>query len=215
MTIRILLADDHPMVRRGLQSFLQTQPDLAVAGEASNGLETLEKVAELRPDVVLMDLVMPSLNGVEATKRIKENFPSVKVIVLTSFADEEHVLPAIRAGASGYLLKDVEPEELASAIRRVHEGRTALHPDAAERLMNGLAEEGKPPAPEPAASRLTSRERQVLELIAAGRSNKQIAAELFITEKTVKSHVSHLLDKLGMSDRTQAAVYAVKQGLGG
>ncbi|MBB6733666.1 response regulator [Cohnella zeiphila] len=216
MTIRLLLADDHAMVRKGLQVFLQTQPDLELAGEAASGPEAVDKAAELRPDVVLMDLAMPVLNGIEATKRIKEANPAVKVIVLTSFSDQDHALPAIRAGVNGYLLKDIEPEELVSAIRRVHEGQAALHPDVAGQLMSRLAGEEKPQEAAPnAESELTGRERQVLGLIASGKSNKEIAAELFITEKTVKTHVSHVLDKLGLNDRTQAAIYAVKQGIGG
>ena len=215
-TIRLLLADDHAMVRKGLQVFLQTQPDLELAGEAASGQEAIDKTAELKPDVVLMDLAMPGLNGIEATKRIKEANPAVKVIVLTSFSDQDHALPAIRAGVNGYLLKDIEPEELVSAIRLVHEGQAALHPDVAGQLMSRLAGEEKPQAVAAEAdSELTSRERQVLGLIASGKSNKEIAAELFITEKTVKTHVSHVLDKLGLNDRTQAAIYAVKQGIGG
>ncbi|NOU92727.1 response regulator [Paenibacillus sp. LMG 31456] len=221
MTIKLLLADDHAIVRKGLQVFLGTLPDLVLVGEAVNGQETIDKVAELSPDIVLMDLNMPILNGIETTKRLKITHPDVKVIVLTSFSDHDHVLPAIRAGAKGYLLKDIEPEELVRAIRRVHQGHVELHPEAAGLLVNLVA------APElfEASSRddtaasgaspfeLTPREREVLRLIASGMSNKDISEALIITEKTVKTHVSHLLDKLGVTDRTQAAIFAVKRGL--
>ncbi|AJY77987.1 LuxR family transcriptional regulator [Paenibacillus beijingensis] len=206
------------MVRKGLQVFLNTQSDMELVGEASNGLETLDKAAALQPDVILMDLNMPGLNGIEATKQIKAAFPNVKVIVLTSFSDQDHVLPAIRAGAKGYLLKDVEPEELARAIRRVYQGQVELHPEAAGQLMDLIAEAEPPKPPErnpDLLAELTKREQEVLRLIASGKSNKEIAEILVITEKTVKTHVSHVLNKLGMADRTQAAIYAIKYGQGG
>ncbi|MBB3110670.1 DNA-binding NarL/FixJ family response regulator [Paenibacillus phyllosphaerae] len=222
MTIKLLLADDHAMVRRGLQVFLQTQKDLKLVGEAANGEETLEQVALTAPDVVLMDLNMPVLDGIETTKRLREAHPEVKVIVLTSFSDHDHVLPAIRAGAKGYLLKDIEPEELVRAIRRVHQGQVELHPDAASTLMNGLAMPEQPVAAPAVPARasadvfgeLTPRELDVLDQIARGKSNKEISEILHITEKTVKTHVSHLLDKLGCADRTQAAILAIKHGRG-
>ncbi|MWC27781.1 response regulator [Paenibacillus sp. MMS18-CY102] len=217
MTIKLLLADDHAMVRKGLQMFLSMQSDLQVIGEASNGQETIERAAELAPDMILMDLNMPILDGIEVTKRLKQSHPHVKVIVLTSFSDEAHVLPAIRAGAKGYLLKDIEPDELVRAIRRVWQGQVELHPDAASRLMNILAEPASnKDDPDEAAlrlSELTKREHEVLRLIATGMSNKEIGDSLSITEKTVKTHVSHVLEKLGFSDRTQAAIFAVKQGI--
>jgi len=218
MTIRLLLADDHAMVRKGLQMFLSTQTDLQVIGEASNGQEAIERTAELSPDMILMDLHMPVLDGIEVTKRLKQSHPDVKVIVLTSFSDEDHVLPAIRAGAKGYLLKDIEPDELVRAIRRVWQGQVELHPDAAGRLMSLLSAPetpAKPDAQDPASrlSDLTRRELEVLRLIASGMSNKEIGDSLTITEKTVKTHVSHVLDKLGFADRTQAAIFAVKHGL--
>jgi DNA-binding NarL/FixJ family response regulator len=216
MTIRLLLADDHAMVRRGLQVFLATQPDLELVGEAASGQEVLDKAAQLSPDVILMDLNMPILNGIEATKRLKLSQPSVKVIVLTSFSDQDHVLPAIRAGAKGYLLKDVEPEDLVRAIRRVHQGLVELHPEAASQLMNIMADPAQEAGDVTGASslsELTKRERDVLRLIASGKSNKEIGEMLFISETTVKTHVTHLLDKLGLSDRTQAAIYAVKHGM--
>lgn len=226
MTIKLLLADDHTMVRKGLQVFLATQTDLELVGEAANGQETLDKVSELLPDVVLMDLNMPVLDGIEATKRLKLSYPDVKVIVLTSFADQHHVLPAIRAGAKGYLLKDIEPEELVRAIRRVYQGQVELHPEVAGQLMHLVAAQEQsvlfdPDGISPVSrstsplTQLTKREQEVLRLIASGKSNKEIAEALYITEKTVKTHVSHLLDKLGVADRTQAAILAVKHGLGG
>ncbi|SFM20606.1 two component transcriptional regulator, LuxR family [Paenibacillus sp. 1_12] len=223
MTIKLLLADDHAMVRKGLQVFLSTQPDLSVVGEATNGQETIEKVHACAPDMVLMDLNMPILGGIETTKQLKLSYPAVKVVVLTSFSDQDHVLPAIRAGAKGYLLKDIEPDELVRAIRRVNEGYVELHPEAAVQLVNVLASQELSPdlsrdsTPATAKSspyELTKREKDVLRLIACGMSNKGISEALFITEKTVKTHVSHLLDKLQVTDRTQAAIYAIKHGLG-
>ena len=213
--IRLLLADDHAIVRRGLQLFLKTQPDFELVGEAATGQEVLERVAELQPDIVLMDLHMPVVNGIEATRQIKASHPAVKVIVLTSFSDHDHVLPAVKAGARGYLLKDIEPDELAKSIRQVYAGKVELHPDVAGLLLEQIAN------PEDSATErnatpfdeLTAREREVLQLIASGFTNKEIAAALFITEKTVKTHVSHILEKLGLSDRTQAAILAVKHGL--
>ncbi|MDF2960784.1 MAG: response regulator containing a CheY-like receiver domain and an DNA-binding domain [Paenibacillus sp.] len=218
MNIKLLLADDHAMVRKGLQVFLGTQPDLELVGEAATGLEVLEQAAQLQPDIVLMDLNMPLLNGIDATKRLKVSHPHMKVIVLTSFSDQDHVLPAVRAGARGYLLKDIEPDELVKAIRRVYEGKVELHPEAAGQLMNLIADSEQAPAekavPASPFTGLTKRELDVLRLIAAGRNNKEIGDILFITEKTVKTHVSHLLDKLGLTDRTQAAIIAVKHGFG-
>ncbi|AGA58967.1 Two component transcriptional regulator, LuxR family [Thermobacillus xylanilyticus] len=213
--IRLLLADDHAIVRRGLQLYLKTQPDFELVGEAATGTEVLERVAELAPDIVLMDLHMPVLNGIEATRRIRETHPAVNVIVLTSFSDHDHVLPAVKAGARGYLLKDIEPDELAKAIRRVHAGKVEVHPEVAGLLMESIADPGGT-APEKAATpfdSLTAREREVLRLIASGLTNKEIAEALHITEKTVKTHVSHVLGKLGLTDRTQAAILAVKHGL--
>jgi len=223
MTIRLLIADDHAMVRKGLQVFLATQPDLEVVGEASNGQEALEQADLLRPHVILMDLHMPLLSGIETASRLRISQPETKVIVLTSFADQEHVVPAVRAGVKGYLLKEIEPDELMRAIRRVHAGQVELHPAAAEQLMQVLAEpdvavdsvphpEEEKKASAQALEQLTKREREVLGLIAQGMSNKDIAQQLIITEKTVKTHVSHILDKLELADRTQAAIYAVKNG---
>lgn len=219
--IRLLIADDHAMVRRGLQVFLATQPDIEMIGEAANGKETLERAQLLNPDVVLMDLNMPLLNGIETTARLAKEQPHMKVIVLTSFIDNDHVLPAIRAGAKGYLLKDIEPEDLVAAIRRVHQGQVELHPDAAGLLMThvttteGADEDSESGDPNETLllDKLTRREQEVLQLIASGMNNREISEALYITEKTVKTHVSHLLDKLGVADRTQAAIYALKHGI--
>jgi DNA-binding NarL/FixJ family response regulator len=213
--IRLLLADDHAIVRRGLQLFLKTQPDFELVGEAATGQEVLERVAELQPDIVLMDLHMPVVNGIEATRQIKASHPAVKVIVLTSFSDHDHVLPAVKAGARGYLLKDIEPDELAKSIRQVYAGKVELHPDVAGLLLEQIAnpEDSAPERNATPFDELTAREREVLQLIASGLTNKEIAAALFITEKTVKTHVSHILEKLGLSDRTQAAILAVKHGM--
>ncbi|MEK3885121.1 response regulator transcription factor [Paenibacillus sp. PL2-23] len=219
MTIRILIADDHKIVRRGLQLFLASQKDLLLVGEASTGQEAVELTARLAPDIVLMDIHMPGMNGIEATQELASSHPGVKVIVLTSFTDQDHALPAIRAGAKGYLLKDLEPEELAQAVRRVHEGKVELHPDVASQLMSQYVTlyQGSGPASgteKPAGDEaLTRRELEVLRLIASGMSNRAIAEALVITEKTVKTHVTHILGKLDLEDRTQAALYAVRHGL--
>lgn len=237
MPITILLADDHAMVRRGLHVFLSTQPDMEVVGEASNGQEALQQAEQLNPDVVLMDLHMPVLDGIETARRLRSLLPGIRIIVLTSFSDQDHVVPAVRAGVKGYLLKDIEPEDLAVAIRNVHAGQVELHPAAAGQLMHVMAssdlsmndEHGpanpqthtQPPKQErngqakessQAPDMLTRREQEVLGLICQGLSNKEIAVQLVITEKTVKTHVSHLLDKLGVADRTQAALHAVRNG---
>ncbi|WP_018131658.1 response regulator [Effusibacillus pohliae] len=213
MKIRILLVDDHAVVLKGLSFFLGTQPDFELVGEAGNGTEALEKVAELQPDVVLMDLVMPEMDGIEATAQIKRHHPSVKVLVLTSFSEQDQVLPALRAGASGYLLKDVQPDQLAEAIRGAYSGNVQLHPEITHKLMAEAAlPPGKPAAADP-LDELTQREREVLGLLAQGMSNKEIAAALHIAEKTVKTHVSSILGKLELADRTQAALYAVKRGI--
>jgi len=213
MGIRVLIVDDHKVVRQGLSFFLGTQPDITLVGEAANGTEALARVAESQPDVVLMDLVMPGLDGIAVTARMRQAYPQVKVIVLTSFSEQDRVVPAIAAGAAGYLLKDVEPDDLVQAIRQVHAGQVQLHPAAAAQLMNlvSAGAVGRPVA-DPGHD-LTAREREILKLIAAGRSNKEIAAQLIIAERTVKTHVTHLLSKLGVGDRTQAAVWAMKHDL--
>jgi NarL family two-component system response regulator LiaR len=206
----VLLVDDHQVVRRGLRAFLQLQPDLEVVGEAAGGQAAVAAAAESRPDVVLMDLVMPDGDGIAAIRALAEAAPGARVVVLSSFADDERIFAAMQAGAAGYLLKDVDPDALAGAIRDVHRGRPALHPDVAARLMRRVADPAGP-ATEP----LTPREREVLRLVVEGYANKQIARRLLITEKTVKTHVSSILQKLGVADRTAAAVLAIRQGLVG
>ncbi len=205
--ISVLIADDHPVVRHGLRLLLELQEDLDFVGEAADGAEAVALAERLLPDVVLMDLVMPELDGIEATRRIRAVSPSTQVIVLTSFAEDEKVFPAIKAGAAGYLLKEAQPQELLDAVRRVHRGEGLLHPSVAAKVMRELAERVEE---EPA---LTERELEVLRLLARGLSNKLIAQELVISEKTVKTHVSTVLVKLHLSDRTQAALYAVRRKL--
>jgi DNA-binding NarL/FixJ family response regulator len=209
--IRVLLVDDHAVVREGLRNFLALQDGLEIVGEAGDGNEAIEQAQHLEPDVILMDLVMPGLDGIGAMRQLRSRSPRSRVIVLTSFLEDERVLPAIQAGAAGYLLKNVAPAELARAIRAAHAGEAVIDPTAAARLVHAIADETRPRIEEP--ERLTRRERDVLELIARGRSNKRIALELGISEKTVKTHVGHLLAKLGVSDRTQAALMAVEEGL--
>ena len=200
--IGVLIVDDHPVVREGLRTFLQLQGDLEVLGEAADGVETLEKVGELLPDVVLIDLVMPRMDGITTIRQIRALSPSTRVLVLTSFSEDDKVFPAIKAGAHGYLMKDIRPAELAESIRAVHRGEPALHPDIARKLMEHLTRD---------EDELTMRETEVLRLIARGKSNKEIAAALEISEKTVKTHVSNILQKLHLSDRTQAALYAIRK----
>jgi NarL family two-component system response regulator LiaR len=206
--IRVLIVDDHAVVREGLRAFLQTQEGMNVAGEAADGNEALEAATRLRPDVILMDLVMPELDGVTAMRTLRERVPDARVIVLTSFLDEDKLLPALRAGAAGYLLKNAEPKELARAVRAAHAGEALLDPVVAARLVETLAADGE----RDPIDRLTPREREVLVLIGRGFPNKRIARELGVTEKTVKTHVGHVLAKLGVTDRTQAAVLAVRAG---
>jgi NarL family two-component system response regulator LiaR len=206
-TIRVLIADDHAVVRQGLRTFLELQDDIEVVGDAGDGEEAVDAALEGRPDVVLMDLVMPGLDGIEATRRILRERPATRVIALTSFLDDDKVLPAVRAGAAGYLLKDVEPDELVRAIHTVNDGDALLHPAVSARLLRELA--GDEPE---ADAGLTVREREVLALLARGLPNKLIARELGIAEKTVKAHVSSILAKLNVTDRTQAALLAVRRG---
>ena len=208
--IRVMIVDDHKVVREGLRAFLELQDGMEVIGEAADGEEAIGAAERLRPDVILMDLVMPKLDGVGAMRALRERVPECRVIVLTSFLEDDRLLPAIQAGAAGYLLKDVEPAELARAVRTAYVGEALLSPAVAARLVRAVADGGAPGALE--RDRLTRREREVLELIARGRSNKRIALELEISEKTVKAHVGHLLAKLGVSDRTQAAVQAFELG---
>jgi DNA-binding NarL/FixJ family response regulator len=209
--IRILIADDHGVVREGLRTYLSLQDGLEVVGEAADGEAAIREAERLAPDVILMDLVMPKLDGVGAMRELRARLPRSRVIVLTSFADDERLLPAVQAGAAGYLLKNVQPAELARAVRLAHAGETLLDPSVATKLVDAIAQ--PPGAPARERGRLTPREGEVLELIGRGLSNKRIAFELGLSEKTVKTHVAHVLSKLGVADRTQAAVYAVRAGL--
>ena len=210
--IKVLIVDDHQVVRQGLRTFLELQDDVLVVGEAGDGELAVEMVRQLNPNVVLMDLVMPRLDGISATRQVKSLGTEVKIIALTSFTEDDKVFPAIQAGASSYLLKDVSPDDLVEAIRAVHRGEARLHPDIARKLMEQVAQQVSPPRvshPED----LTEREREVVNQIAKGRSNQEIANELVISEKTVKTHVSNILGKLQLEDRTQLAIYAIKKGM--
>lgn len=216
--IRVLIVDDHAMVRQGLRTFLELQDTSAlpieVTGEAANGLEAVALAKQTQPDIVLLDLVMPEMDGLQATPKIIEASPQSRVIILTSFGEEDKVLPAIRAGAQGYLLKDIPPTELVQAVREAYQGKVQLHPEVAKKLM-ALAVEKEKPAPSHSTNPengLTEREQEVLQLIADGMSNRDIAAKLVISEKTVKTHVSNILAKLNLDDRTQAAIYALRRG---
>ncbi len=207
---RVMLVDDHAVVRQGLRTFLDLQDDITVVGEAKDGVEALQIVHELEPDVVLMDLVMPRMDGIETVRRMKALRPHIQIIVLTSFGDDQKVFAAIRAGATGFLLKDVSPQDLAAAIHAARRGEASLAPGIATKLLQEIAIGSNPAAEE---HTLTEREYAVLALIAQGRSNRQISEELTISEKTVKTHVSNILTKLHLEDRTQAAIYALKEGL--
>jgi len=202
--------DDHTVVRRGLVALLATEPGIRVVGEAANGLEAVERAAALRPQVVLMDLVMPGMDGVEATSRILAQHPEAQVLVLTSFGSDAKLFPAVRAGAVGYLLKDTTPEELVRAIRRTAAGESPLNPGVARRLLRELAHEERET---PQGEALSPRETEVLRLVARGLGNLAIGERLFISEATVRTHVSSILAKLGVANRTQAALYALRQGL--
>jgi NarL family two-component system response regulator LiaR len=208
--IRILIADDHAVVRHGLRALIATEPDLELVGEASDGVEAVNLHARLKPDVTLMDMAMPRKTGLEAIIDIMRSNPQARILVLTSFAEDEQVFPAIKAGATGYLLKDTAPRELLQAIRDVHCGQVSLHPTIARKLVGELK---RPPALPPAEDPLTEREVQVLALVARGLANQEIADQLFIGERTVRTHISNILGKLHLANRTQAALYAQREGL--
>ncbi|WP_431963506.1 response regulator [Actinacidiphila sp. bgisy160] len=208
--IRVLVVDDHQVVRRGLRTFLEVQPDIEVVGEAGDGEEGVQRAGELAPDVILMDVRMPGVDGIEALRRLRDNGTKARVLVVTSFTEQRTVVPALRAGAAGYVYKDVDPDALAGAIRSVHAGHVLLQPEVADAL---LSPEDNGPG-QGRGSTLTDREREVLSLIAEGRSNREIARALVLSEKTVKTHVSNILMKLDLSDRTQAALWAVRHGIG-
>lgn len=205
--IRLLIVDDHTIVRQGLRTIIRVLPGLELAGEASNGREAFEQVRQLHPDLILMDLMMPQMDGVAAIAAIKREWPRLPIIALTTFAESDLVLGAVHAGADGYLLKDVDVQELAHAIRQVYGGQPYLHPEATRHLLQATAH------PEPTPDRLTHREQEVLTLVARGLTNRQIADRLVISEKTVSVHISNMLSKLGLASRTQAALYATRVGL--
>lgn len=208
--IRVLVADDHTIVRKGIRALLATEPDIEVVGEAENGREAVAEAESLRPDVILMDLVMPEMDGIEAIRRITAHQPEARILVLTSFAADDKVFPAIKAGALGYLLKDSGPEELVGAIHQVYRGEPSLHPTIARKLLQEVSHSSeRPPTPDP----LTEREVEVLRLVARGRSNRELADQLVISEATVRTHVSNILSKLHLASRTQAALYALREGL--
>ncbi|BCC05872.1 response regulator transcription factor [Bacillus cereus] len=207
MKIKLLLVEDHHIVRRGLVFFLKTREEFEIVGEAENGEDALTFVRTERPDVVLMDLSMPKMDGIEATKQIKQCDETIKILILSSFSEQDYVLPALEAGADGYQLKEVQPEQLVASIIAIYEGNANFHPKVTPALLGRSAVKKENPF-----SMLTKREQEVLQEIAKGRSNKEIAAELHITEQTVKTHVSNILAKLEVDDRTQAALYAVKHG---
>ncbi|NDZ83765.1 response regulator transcription factor [Streptomyces sp. SID10853] len=205
--IRVLLVDDHQVVRRGLRTFLEIQDDIEVVGEAPDGEQGVAAAEELRPDIVLMDIKMPGMDGIEALRRLRELANPARVLVVTSFTEQRTVVPALRAGASGYVYKDVDPDALADAIRSVHAGHVLLQPEVAGALLSQ-----EPGGGQGRGTALTEREREVLGLIADGRSNREIARALVLSEKTVKTHVSNILMKLDLADRTQAALWAVRNG---
>lgn len=205
--LKILIADDHQVVRRGLQFTIEAEKDMRVAGEASNGAQVVALIQKHKPDVVLMDLQMPEINGVDALKQIRPLYPELPVLILTTFSDDAHVYAALRAGASGFLLKEMNGDDLVAAIRGAAQGKPQLHSDIARRLM------AHAPMPDDPFESLTNRERDILRLLARGKSNKEMAGELVLTEMTVKGYVSDLFAKLGVNDRTQAALMAVRYGL--
>jgi NarL family two-component system response regulator LiaR len=208
--IRVLVTDDHAIVRKGIRALLATEPAIEVVDEAKNGREAVFKVEMLQPDVILMDLVMPEMDGIEAIRRITAQNPEARILVLTSFAADDKVFPAIKAGALGYLLKDSDPEDLVQAINEVYNGESSLHPTIARKLLQELSSPTeKPPTPDP----LTEREVEVIRLVARGWSNQEIADHLVISEATVRTHVSNILGKLHLASRTQAALYALREGL--
>ncbi len=208
--IRILIADDYPLVRDSLRALIETEPGMEVVGEAADGIEAVFKTRSLHPDVILLDLVMPRQGGIEAIGEIKRENPEARILVLTSFSEDDKVFPAIKAGAQGYLLKDSSPQQLLEAIRDVYRGQSSLHPTIARRLINELQ---RPPDLPPTKEPLSEREMEILRLVARGLTNQEIAEELVISERTVRTHVSHILEKLHLANRTQAALYAHREGL--
>jgi NarL family two-component system response regulator LiaR len=210
--IRVLVADDHAIVRKGICALLATEANIKVVGEAADGRSAIAQAARLQPDVVLMDLVMPGVDGLEATRQITMNRPETRILVLTSFAGVDKIMPAIRAGALGYLLKDSDPEVLVESIRQVYCGNSSLHPSVARALLDEVAHASDTDSSEDGTPPLTEREAEVLRLVARGWCNQEIADDLMISEATVRAHVSHILAKLDLASRTQAALYALRKG---
>lgn len=208
--IRVLIADDHAVVRRGVRALIDTEPDMEVVDEASDGEEAVRKALSLQPDVILLDIVMPRKGGLEAIVEIKRENPEARILILTSFAEDDKVLPAIRSGALGYLLKDSSPEELLQAIRDVHRGDSSLHPTIARMLVREISQPTSLPLSE---DPLSDREVEVLKLVAQGLSNQEIAEKLVVSDRTVAKHVGNILDKLHLANRTQAALYALREGV--
>ena len=208
--LTVFIAEDHPVVRKGIIALLSTEPDIAVAGEAADGEIAVTEALRLRPDVILMDLVLPSIDGIEAITRIMASWPAARILVLTSFSTDDKVFPAVKAGASGYLLKDSSPEELVRAIRQVHRGESPLDPGIARKVIDEVNRASNQP---PTADPLTAREIDVLRLVARGLNNRQIADVLSLSEATVRTHISRILGKLHLASRTQATLYALREGL--
>ncbi len=211
--IKVLIVDDHRVVRQGLRTFLELHPDIEVVGEADDGVAAVAMTQQLAPDVILMDLVMPGMDGIAATRQLKALGLGVRVIALTSFTEDDKVIPAIQAGASSYLLKDVSPDDLVAAIRAAYRGEARLHPDIARKLMDAVRAEPAATQREPTRADLSDRELEVIRLVAEGLNNREIASRLVISEKTVKTHISHILSKLNLDDRTQLAIYAIRTGI--
>jgi DNA-binding NarL/FixJ family response regulator len=219
--IRVLIVDDHEVVRQGLKTFLELNDDpqspaIVVVGEAANGVEAVELSSQIQPDIVLLDLVMPEMDGITATAKIIENAPQTRVVILTSFGEEDKVIPAIKAGAQGYLLKDISPEDLVQAVFEAYRGEVKLHPKAVQTLMSAISKQeatSSSGTEQPVVDELTNREQEVMSLIADGKNNHEIAGLLVISESTVKTHVSNILSKLQLKDRTQIAIYALRHGI--